>query len=108
MDMVIKRFEVYFVELDPAIGSEINKVRPCVIISSDDANRTLNSFIVAPMTSTIRNYPSRVNCFVNGKKGQVALDQLRAIDKQRLKNKIAVLDKATSKNIVNILIEMFE
>lgn len=106
--MVIKRFEVYFVELDPAIGSEINKVRPCVIISPDDANRALNTVVVAPMTSTLRNYPSRVNCFVDGKNGQVALDQQRAIDKQRLKSKMAVLDKATSKNIINVLIEMFE
>jgi mRNA interferase MazF len=108
MDMVIKRFEVYFVELDPALGSEINKIRPCVIISPDDANRALNTVIVAPMTSTIKNYPSRINCFVASRNGQVALDQLRAIDKQRLKNKIAVLDKSTSKKIVDLLVEMFE
>ncbi len=65
MDMVVKRFEVYWINLDPTLGSKINKKRPCVIISSDDLNRVLNTVIIAPLTSTVKNYPTRINCFVD-------------------------------------------
>ena len=107
MDMVVNRFEVYLVQLDPTIGSEISKVRPCVIVSARELNRALNTVIVAPLTSTLRNYPTRINCFVDGKSGQVALDQIRTIDKIRLSRKIAALDAPTSKKILENLIEMF-
>ncbi|MEO7309436.1 MAG: type II toxin-antitoxin system PemK/MazF family toxin [Chitinophagaceae bacterium] len=106
--MVIKRFEIYFVQLDPAIGTEINRIRPCVIVSPNEMNTALQTVIVAPLTSTIRNYPSRVNCFVEGKSGQIALDQLRAIDKQRWKSKLATLDNQTCKAVVARLLEIFE
>ena len=105
--MVIKRFEIYFADLDPTIGSEINKTRPCLIISADDINRALTTVIVAPLTSTIRNYPTRVNCVVSGKNGQIALDQLRAIDKQRLSEKFDVLDPKTAKLVLEVIFEMF-
>lgn len=105
--MVIKRFEIYYAELDPAIGSEINKMRPCVIVSSTEINKVLNTVIIAPLTSTLRNYPSRINCLVNKKNGQIALDQIRTIDKVRLIKKIAVLDQNTSKQILETLVEMF-
>ena len=107
MDMVVNRFEVYFVQLDPTLGSEISKVRPCVIVSAKELNRSLNTVIVAPLTSTLRNYPTRINCFVDGKNGQVALDQIRTIDKIRLSRKIAILDVPTGKKILENLIEMF-
>ena len=105
--MVVKRFEIYFADLDPTMGSEINKTRPCLIISADDINRALNTVIVAPLTSTIRNYPTRVNCLVSGKNGQIALDQLRTVDKQRLSEKLEVLDPKTGKLVLEVIAEMF-
>ena len=105
--MVIKRFEIYFVDLDPMVGSEISKARPCLVVSADDINRALNTVIVAPLTSTIRSYPTRINCFVAEKKGQIALDQLRAIDKQRLNQKLDVLDAKTGKLVLKVIAEMF-
>lgn len=106
--MVAKRFDIYFVELDPAQGSEINKTRPCVIISPDEMNRALNTVIVAPLTSTIKNYPTRINCVVAKRKGQIALDQIRTIDKSRLKSKLTSLSKNKHQEITDILIEMFK
>lgn len=106
--MVIKRFEIYYVNLDPTIGSEINKRRPCVIISTDDLNRSLNTVIVAPLTSTIRNYPTRINCFVDGKNGQIALDQIRTADKQRLSKKIGSLDDEVRDIVLKTISEMFK
>ena len=106
MDMV-KRFEVYFVDLNPTIGSEINKIRPAVVISPNEMNAALNTTIIAPLTSTLKAYPMRVNCTVDGKQGQVALDQLRSVDKRRLKTKLGKIEDATQKDIINTLIEMF-
>lgn len=108
MDMVIKRFEVYLINLEPTIGSEINKSRPCVIISSDDLNRVLNTVIVLPLTSGIRNYPTRINCYIVNKKGQIALDQIRSIDKQRLIKKIDILNTETRDSVLETLAEMFK
>jgi len=107
MDVVVKRFEIYFVNLDPAIGSEINKTRPCLIISPDEMNDSLNTIIVAPLTSTIRNYPSRVDCTVAGQNGQIGLDQLRTIDKQRLGRKLGTLDPKTQKVVLEVIAEIF-
>ena len=106
MDLV-RRFDIFFIELDPTIGSEINKTRPCVIISPDEMNNALNTVIVAPLTSTIRNYPMRINCIVQGKQGQIALDQLRTIDKSRLKNHIENLNQETQNKLINTIIAMF-
>ncbi|MCL1654914.1 type II toxin-antitoxin system PemK/MazF family toxin [Elizabethkingia miricola] len=105
--MVIKRFDIFFIDLNPTVGSEINKIRPCVIISPDEMNNALNTVIIAPLTSTIKSYPMRVNCKVEGKRGQVALDHLRSVDKRRLKAKMASLDKHTQEGIKNTLIDMF-
>lgn len=106
MDLV-RRFDIFFIELDPTIGSEINKTRPCIIISPDEMNNALNTVIVAPLTSTIRNYPMRINCIVQGKQGQIALDQLRTIDKSRLKNRIENLNQETQNKLINTIIAMF-
>ncbi len=101
------RFEVYFVNLDPTIGSEIKKTRSCVIISPDEMNHNISTVIVAPLTSVLRNYPTRVSCKVEGKKGQIVLDQIRTIDKSRLIKKTDTLNKTTQKKVLNILREMF-
>jgi mRNA interferase MazF len=104
---MITRFEVYFVNLDPTIGSEIKKTRPCVIISPDEMNRHIKTVIIAPLTKVLRNYPTRVPCKVEGKQGQIVLDQIRTVDKSRLTKKIDTLTKATQKKVLNVLRDMF-
>jgi mRNA interferase MazF len=106
----LKRFDIFLVNLDPTVGSEIKKTRPVVIISPDSMNLSrLKTVIIAPMTSTIKeNFPTRVNTAFKDKKGQVALDQLRAIDRSRLIQKLGILDKEAQLNILNILTIMFQ
>ena len=106
--MVVRRTEVWTVQLNPAVGSEIKKSRPCVIISPDEANKYLNTVTIAPLTSTIKSYPSRVNCTFDRKKGQVAIDQIRSVDKERLKMKLGVMDKHTVEAIFDLLQEYFK
>ena len=77
------RFEVYFVNLDPSIGSEIKKTRPCVIISPNEMNHNISTIIIAPLTSKLKNYPTRVPCKIDHKQGQIVLDQIRTVDKSR-------------------------
>lgn len=111
MDMVkIKRFDVFWVNLDPTIGSEIKKTRPAVIISPDSMNLSrLKTVIIAPMTSTIKdNFPTRVMTQFKDKKGQIALDQLRAIDRSRIVQKLGVIEKETQINVLNILAILFQ
>lgn len=106
----IKRFDVFLVNLDPTIGSEIKKTRPAVIISPDSMNLSrLKTVIIAPMTSTIKDdFPTRVMTLFKDKKGQVALDQLRAIDRSRIVQKLGVLEKETQSNVLNILAVLFQ
>lgn len=106
--MVVRRFELWLVSLDPVQGSEIAKTRPCVVVSPDVLNRYLATVLVAPLTSTIRNYPSRLLCTVAGKNGQIALDQIRTVDKSRLVKSIGILDSTTAFQISELLTEMFE
>ncbi|MCB0210998.1 MAG: type II toxin-antitoxin system PemK/MazF family toxin [Anaerolineae bacterium] len=105
--MVVKRFEVYLVNLDPTIGSEIKKTRPCLIVSPDEMNRHIATVIVAPMTTKGRNYPTRILCKFEGKDGQIVLDQLRTVDKKRLVKKLGRIDKKTQQLVLSILAEMF-
>ena len=109
MGLVVEyfRFEVFLVNLDPTIGSEIKKTRSCVIISPDEMNRNISTIIVAPLTSRLRNYPTRVPCKVNGKQGQIVLDQIRTVDKSRLIKKIDFLDKRVQNKVFKVLNEMF-
>ena len=93
--MVVRRTEVWLVNLDPIVGSEIGKSRPCVIVSPDEANKYLNTVTAAPLTSTIKAYPSRVNCVFDHRHGQIAIDQIRAIDKNRLIRRLGLLDEQT-------------
>lgn len=105
--MEYQRFEVYLVNLDPTIGSEIKKTRPCVIISPNEMNNHISTVIIAPLTSKVRNYPTRVICRVESKQGQIVLDQLRTVDKSRLIKKITILNKPIQNKIITKLIEMF-
>ena len=105
--MVIKRFDVYLVALDPTIGSEIQKTRPCVVISPDEMNRTIATVIIAPMTTRGRSYPSRVACGFAGKAGQIALDQLRAIDKRRLLKHLGQITLTAQQDVFQVLAALF-
>jgi len=105
--MVVKRFEVHLVNLDPTIGSEIKKTRPCVVVSPDEMNRYISTVIVAPMTTKGKAYPTRVKCKFEGKTGQVVLDQLRTVDKRRLVKRLGQIDRKTQQEILEKLAEMF-
>jgi mRNA interferase MazF len=105
--MVAKRFDVYLVNLDPTVGSEIRKVRPCLIISPDEMNRHIATVIVAPMTTKGRDYPTRVKCTFQGKGGQIVLDQIRTIDKVRLVQKLGRIDQGTQGEALTVLTEIF-
>ena len=107
MGVVIKRFDVFLVNLDPTIGSEIKKTRPCVIISPNEMNRYIRTVIVAPMTSKGRAYPTRVDCRFQKKTGQVVLDQIRTVDKARLVRRLGTLSQAAQRRVLSILSEMF-
>ena len=105
--MEVKRFDVFLINLDPTIGHEIKKSRPCVVISPDQMNHHISTVIIAPMTTTIRNYPTRVNCIFQNTKGQVVLDQILTVDKIRFMKKLGRVQKRTQENIVSVLQEMF-
>lgn len=103
----MKRFDVYLITLNPTRGHELNKTRPCVIISPDVMNSQISTVIVAPMTSKGRPYPTRVACAFQGIKGQVVLDQIRSVDKVRLVKKMGVLSPSARSQILNTLAELF-
>jgi len=107
MAMVVKRFEVYIVQLYPTVGSEIQKAHPCLIVSPDDINRYVATVIVAPMTTGGQVYPTRVRCQFGGKEGHVALDQLRTVDKSRLTRRLGIIDEITQKEVLSVLAAMF-
>lgn len=104
---MFSRFEIYYVNLDPTIGREIKKTRPCVIISPNEMNHHIATVIIAPLTSKLRNYPTRIPCKVEGKQGQIVLDQIRTVDKVRLIKKIVTLNRITQKKVLSVLKEMF-
>lgn len=102
-----RRDEVWLVSLDPTQGSEIQKTRPCLVVSPDEANQFLRTVIVAPMTTTERRYPTRVGVQFQNKHGQVALDQIRAVDRQRLVRKLGIASSKTVHAVSAVLVEMF-
>jgi len=106
--MVIRRTDIWMVSLDPTIGREIKKIRPCMIISPDEANKYLDTVMIAPLTSTVRHYPSRVNCTFNNKKGQIVIDQIRAVDKIRLVKKLGIIDEKTAVEVFTLLQAYFD
>ena len=103
--MALNQYEIVLVNLDPTVGSEIKKTRPCVIISPNEMNKYLNTVIIAPMTSQSKKYPTRVPVKHNSKKGWIVLDQIRTIDKQRI---IKNLDNLTEKEIKEIKLKLQE
>lgn len=107
MGVVVKRFDVFLVNLDPTIGSEIKKTRPCVVISPDEMNRYIATVIIAPMTAKGRTYPTRVACQFQGKDGQIVLDQIRTIDKTRLVKKLGQISQDEQVAVLDTLAEIF-
>lgn len=105
--MEIRRFDVFLINLDPTQGSEIKKTRPCLIISPDEMNRYLRTIIVAPMTSRAREYPTRISCRFAGTEGEIVLDQLRTVDRNRLVKKLGVIDERTRRSVLDGLAELF-
>ncbi|EGW21019.1 type II toxin-antitoxin system PemK/MazF family toxin [Methylobacter tundripaludum] len=105
--MVVNRFDVYLIELDPTIGSEIKKTRPCVIVSPNEMN-CLKTVLIAPMTTQGFHAPSRVKLQFQDKTGLVLLDQLRSVDKSRLVKKLGIINAKTQKMISSTLVDMFE
>lgn len=105
--MVVKRFEVYLINLDPTIGSEILETRPCLIISPDEMNRHIATAIIAPMTTKGRDYPTRVDCQFEGKSGQMVLDRIHTVDKSRLVKGLGKISEDTQCEVLAVLSEMF-
>jgi mRNA interferase MazF len=97
--MVIKQYAIHWINLDPTTGSEVSKTRPCVIISPNEMNKYLKTVIIAPLTHTLKIYPSRVICNIDGDKGAVMLDQIRTVDKTRIGS---MLNKLNQKEIAEI------
>ena len=105
---MVKRFDVYLVRSDPTKGSEIKKTRPALVVSPNEMNRWIKTVIVAPMTTKKRNYPSRVICNFQDKEAQIALDQIRSVDKQRLVHKLGRIDIDVQVLVLNKLAKIFE
>jgi mRNA interferase MazF len=105
--VVARRFEIYLVCLDPTIGSEIRKTRPCVVVSPDEMNEGIQTVLVAPMTTKGRNYPTRLPCIFQGKRGQVVLDQIRSVDQSRLVKRLGKLTDSQAKALLDLIQEMF-
>lgn len=97
--MELKQYEIVLVNLDPTIGSEIKKTRPCVIISPNEMNKHLNTIIIAPMTSSSKPYPTRIEVKSNNKKGWVVIDQIRTVDRKRI---IKIFGKLSEKEILEV------
>lgn len=104
---VPKRFDVFLVDLDPTVGAEIRKTRPCVIVSPDEMNRPIATVIIAPLTTQGKAYPTRVVCHFQGKEGLIVLDQLRTVDKARLVKRLGHLAVGEQQAVLQILAEMF-
>ena len=107
MGVVVRRFEVFLVALEPTIGSEIKKTRPCLVISRDFANRYIGTVIVEPVTSGGYWYPARFQCEFQGKPGQIVLDLIRVVDKARLIKKLGGIDAGTQKRVLITLSQFF-
>jgi len=105
--VVIRRFEVYLVNLDPTVSSEIRKTRPCVVISPDEMNLHIRTVIVAPMTTQGQAYPTRVACRFQGKSGQIVLDQIRTVDRGRLVKKLGKVTESQASSTLEMLAAMF-
>ena len=102
---MVERYGIYWINLDPTIGKEMKKTRPCIVLSPNEANRHMSTVVIAPITSTLRNYPMRLNLTLKGKKGQIACDQMRCVDVSRMGKKIQFLPSNQQKKLRGILEE---
>jgi len=107
MAMVVRRFDVFLVSLDPTVGHEIQKTRPATVISPDEMNEHLSTFIIAPMTTKGSPYPTRVPCSFQRKQGQIVLDQIRTVDRARLVKRLGRITPSTQRQVLAVLQEMF-
>lgn len=105
--MVMNRFDVYLTSLDPTVGSEIQKIRPCLIISPDEMNRHIRTVIIVPMTTAEKDYPTRIKCKLKKIEGQIVVDQIRTIDKTRLIKKLGAIDPETQLKVISVLQRLF-
>jgi|TARA_B100001063_G_C16535432_1_gene438568 mRNA interferase MazF len=105
--MELKQYSIILVNLDPTVGSEIKKTRPCVIISPNEMNKYLRTIVVAPMTTNLKKYPTRIAIKTNNKKGMLAIDQIRTIDKQRIVKVFDFLTKSEIRKCKEVLKETF-
>ncbi len=105
--MEIKQYSIVLVNLDPTIGSEIKKTRPCVVISPNEMNKYLNTIVLAPMTTSLKKYPTRVLVKHNGKKGMIAIDQIRTVDKARILRVFENLTKTEIEKCKAVIKEAF-
>ncbi len=106
--MVVQRFEIWWVNLDTTIGSEVKKIRPYLVVSPNEVNQYLNTVTVIPLTSTLKLYPTRLNCIIQGKQSQLVIDQVRSIDKLRLKSKMMDLPIEYQGPITTMILEYFK
>jgi len=109
----MKRYELYSVDLDPTVGVEMKKTRPCLIVSPDEMNKNVQSVIVAPLTTHFRNIPSRIKIEANNINGlsdtsYIALDQIKTIDKNRCKKKIGIIPDTDAMKVSDVLVEIFQ
>ena len=105
--MELKQYSIVLVNLDPTIGSEIKKTRPCVIVSPNEINKFLNTIVVVPMTTNLKKYPTRIEVKHNDKKGMIAIDQIRTVDKSRILKKFDQLSKSETQKCKDIIRETF-
>jgi mRNA interferase MazF len=105
--MGVSRFEVHLVNLDPTVGKEIRKTRPCLVVSPDEINKAIRTVIIAPMTTRGNDYPTRVPCRFQGTSGRVVLDQIRTVDQGRLVRKLGKISRRTAAEVLGVLTEMF-
>jgi len=103
----VRRGDVFLISLDPTRGEEIRKTRPCVVISPDELNAYLNTFIVAPLTTGSHSYPYRISCRFQGRTGHIVIDQIRTVDRERIVRKLGKLSSSTMGTVLSILQEMF-
>ena len=105
--MELIQYAIVLVNLDPTLGSEIQKTRPCVIVSPNEMNRYLNTIVIAPMTSSLKEYPTRIPVNHDGKKGTIAIDQIRTVDKKRIIKVLGKLKMTETKSTKEVIKETF-
>ena len=103
----LNQYDVVLVNLDPTVGSEIKKTRPCVVISPDELNRHIRTIVVAPMTSTLKDYPTRVKVKFSKKEGRIAVDQIRSIDRKRIVQNLGCIKPAEVKRLKSVIFETY-